>query len=394
MKTLHYILFSLIFFTAGTTSSIDGETIDMSNTTSDRTLNLSAIYDTIEYIKLETTQECVIGSIKKILPYSNRLYILDDMYSNIFVFDNNGHYLNSIGKKGTGPDEYIFIDDICIDNITERLFVLDNSQNRIQVYNLEGNFITSVKIEYSIGEIEYLKNNRILCYNDFKSVHALEKNNSRPLLTIIDIDKGKTVWSDEFISFNIEGQEVISPFSATSTNTEETLVFNILTSSIYNIDQTGIKQKFILDFGEKDRNNRIKHCETLNDKELTAYDVCTDCKFSPQYTMITSVFKERDFIFITAVNYLEGKQFFIKYDTLNQTQIYAKGISLFNNDIDYGLPFIPPISMFNGKSYGFIDAYSFHEAFINNTANDKLREMARNTTEEDNPIIFVAKLKL
>ena len=170
--------------------------------------------------------------------------------------------------------------------------------------------------------------------------------------------------------------------------------FFLTNAYIYNIDQTGIKQKFILDFGEKDRNNRIKHCETLNDKELTAYDVCTDCKFSPQYTMITSVFKERDFIFITAVNYLEGKQFFIKYDTLNRTQIYAKGISLFNNDIDYGLPFIPPISMFNGKSYGFIDAYSFHEAFINNTANDKLREMARNTTEEDNPIIFVAKLKL
>ncbi len=68
------------------------------------------------YIPLQTIEESLIGDIKKVIYRDGRFYINDRTSDKIVVFDNNGKYITNIDKKGRGPNEYLKIDDFCVDN--------------------------------------------------------------------------------------------------------------------------------------------------------------------------------------------------------------------------------------------------------------------------------------
>jgi len=71
-----------------------------------------------------------------------RIYIADYLDQSIKVFDPNGKYIKSIGKKGEGPGEFILIGDLTI-LPDGRLFVMDRNTRRISLFDTKGNYIES-----------------------------------------------------------------------------------------------------------------------------------------------------------------------------------------------------------------------------------------------------------
>jgi len=70
------------------------------------------------------------------------IYVLDYMYCQIKVFNNEGKYLKTIGRKGSGPGEFrtawkIFIDE------KDYLYTTDLNLRRLTVFNQEGVYDTS-----------------------------------------------------------------------------------------------------------------------------------------------------------------------------------------------------------------------------------------------------------
>ena len=62
---------------------------------------------------LETTDEVLVGKIGKIIKRKGYFFILSEERE-IFQFDDNGRFISTLNKLGTGPDEYTMITDFAI----------------------------------------------------------------------------------------------------------------------------------------------------------------------------------------------------------------------------------------------------------------------------------------
>ena len=71
-----------------------------------------------------------------------RVYIADDTDMAIKVFDPQGKYLRSIGRKGEGPGEFTYIGDI-VPLPDGRLLVTDFQARRTSFFSPEGQFLVS-----------------------------------------------------------------------------------------------------------------------------------------------------------------------------------------------------------------------------------------------------------
>jgi hypothetical protein len=117
-----------------------------------------------EIFPLETSDECLLSDISKIIFQNGMYYISDDATLALYVFDSNGKLLKKLDRKGQGPGEYVtlrtfdIIDrDVWISDISKRkLMVLDSLFNlRYEIPDLK---IRVIHINH-IGENMYLCNN-------------------------------------------------------------------------------------------------------------------------------------------------------------------------------------------------------------------------------------------
>lgn len=85
----------------------------------------SSLFDSFKVIKLETNEHSLMGRITKIEFYNNRFYILDTSRI-LYVFNNEGKFLNKLSRQGYGPEEYIELRDF---------YVCRNGDIKILTYN-------------------------------------------------------------------------------------------------------------------------------------------------------------------------------------------------------------------------------------------------------------------
>jgi sugar lactone lactonase YvrE len=89
---------------------------------------------------------------------TGRLYVLDSKEANVKVFDRNGDYIKTIGRKGQGPGELQMPNDIYVDS-KGRLYISDVWNDRLSVFNIQGIFLGSSNFEeYSVGKIVGVNN--------------------------------------------------------------------------------------------------------------------------------------------------------------------------------------------------------------------------------------------
>ena len=94
----------------------------------------------VEYIALETNDDFITQGLvqdigRDIIIVTNRN---DD--GDIFTFDRNGKALKKINRKGQGAEEYTDVLGIALDEDNGEMFVNDYLARKILVYDLDGNF--------------------------------------------------------------------------------------------------------------------------------------------------------------------------------------------------------------------------------------------------------------
>lgn len=150
---------------SSTTKDSTIETIPVfSNYTAE--LPFSAFVDTIELIPLETTEENLIGEITRLIFNDGKYYIRSTnsmQNAKLFVFDENGKYLQKISKQGGGPEEYIEFKDFTMTNDNQ---VVIADYQKLLYFDSDGNFSHSNKINQSFSATELLatKENDILVF--------------------------------------------------------------------------------------------------------------------------------------------------------------------------------------------------------------------------------------
>ena len=151
---------------------------------SPKEIMLNELASDIRYVHLETTDDCLMNNEFYIMQYTGE----DIITSGIFHFDKNGKFLNKIGSKGQGPEEYL-----------QGLFAFGDWKNKLlyvqnwttlTCYGFDGTFVRSVPTpQLNMGAAGLFDENHILYSND---IYYADKANPIQLY-MVDSQNGKTV---------------------------------------------------------------------------------------------------------------------------------------------------------------------------------------------------------
>ncbi len=142
--------------------SINPKDIDKSGRT-----KISLISDEVLYIPLETSEDVLVGNVKKMVVWNGYYIIWDSMSEAIFCFDAEGKLHSKIKKQGMGPEEYPRISDFTIDKKTGHVHIYWDVGQAIYEYSLKGGFIQKTAMDGIIlSSIALLKKDTYLCYGE------------------------------------------------------------------------------------------------------------------------------------------------------------------------------------------------------------------------------------
>ena len=124
---------------AATISVEAGNYVESWNLTTETT-NKNFIEENIESIKLiplETNDNCLIGSISDITLRGDTIIVADiNKSGKVYLFNSEGKYISSIGKKGEGPGEYGGLNELQI--VGDTISITDWLRWQIVSYPLSG----------------------------------------------------------------------------------------------------------------------------------------------------------------------------------------------------------------------------------------------------------------
>ena len=88
------------------------------------------------------------------------IYVLDWGDVCIKVFDSNGKYLRTIGRKGQGPGEFEFLTYMSLSS-DGRIFLMDSVNRRIVVFDKYGEYLSGFRMEGTLRQMKTDDQNRI-----------------------------------------------------------------------------------------------------------------------------------------------------------------------------------------------------------------------------------------
>ncbi|MFQ5705644.1 MAG: 6-bladed beta-propeller, partial [Gemmatimonadales bacterium] len=83
-----------------------------------------------------------------------RIYVLDRQIQEVRVFQEDGSYVRTLGRKGEGPGEFRGADGLGW-GPQGRLWVVDQRLHRFSVYDTSGNYVTSYRAPMRIRQWEW-----------------------------------------------------------------------------------------------------------------------------------------------------------------------------------------------------------------------------------------------
>ncbi len=116
-------------------------------------------YD-FDYIKLETTEECLISSINKIINCNDTIIIHSIKSNNIFEFSNTGTFIKKY-SIGNGPNDIIYPVDIAYNKDNNTLWILDNYRI-LKEFNRDGKLKSQTQVKDPYMRIATLDSNLFL----------------------------------------------------------------------------------------------------------------------------------------------------------------------------------------------------------------------------------------
>jgi hypothetical protein len=169
LKKAVYLL--LIVCCAGCKGKEDISTEEVINITIDinksEKADISEYVDSVRYIKLQTTDDNLIGFIKRVFFLDDRILVTDGQIGQILIFDNEGNFLNKIKKIGQGPGEYTGIAASLFDHMSKSIIIYNISLSKMLFYTLDGKFIKEISgfnDKAFIRDMINLPNGNFLCY--------------------------------------------------------------------------------------------------------------------------------------------------------------------------------------------------------------------------------------
>jgi len=107
--------------------------------------NATEFFKEVKFIKLESSEDNLIGEITKIIFSADQIYILDRFTKTIFIFDIKGKFITKIRSVGEGPGEYAYLKDFNLDSVKNELVLYDMAHQKFLFYELDGTYKKEIR---------------------------------------------------------------------------------------------------------------------------------------------------------------------------------------------------------------------------------------------------------
>ena len=162
-------------------------------------VSLKDLFSRIEVIPLETNDTALMDHVHRIRKVNNKYYILNEdypgfTYINILVYDVEGNFLHTIGKKGQGPEEYPWlIYDMDIDTEKDLVYMMSPS-GMLYLYRTDGSFVRKMNMPEGLiyHGLQFLNSNQLLSWAGGTDI-------DNDAMCVLDADSAKLIkglWRD------------------------------------------------------------------------------------------------------------------------------------------------------------------------------------------------------
>ena len=142
-------------------------------------------FSTAKIIPLSTTDEALIGGKFNRVKTSDKSICISDGEA-IYRFSQTGEYLGKIAKKGQGPDQYLHINDFVLDG-NENVWVASDHKKSLLLYSWDNRLIKEMKVNLTHIPCIHRLGDKLIIANKY----YLPDN--KHTLQVIDLNTGETI---------------------------------------------------------------------------------------------------------------------------------------------------------------------------------------------------------
>lgn len=392
--------------------------------TVDDVFPLSEVASDVEFVQLEVTDESLLGGELRSVHVSDSHILVDD-YEIICLYTRKGKFLTRIGRKGQGPEEYVFVVCAVLDEPNKEVHLL--TKTGVKTYDFNGKFKRNVSLlSYELfANFEpqmYVWNNYIFL-RDRISLTMPRKDIWTWALTDTSIQIKQKYYNSEITKRSKELNKQIGNIFGDTKWTEPlhpmvNFYNNDFTMCFYNGNtifrfdtiQLNFKSEYQLSFEKKASFEIASQWGKLDDR-IWDYYILYDYTITKDYLYLL-LSKGEDGI-ILRYNKKDGKTDYASFENkikerkLKITDVVHKSMTIdkmfFRNDISGGCPFNVDYKSENGKY--LVDIMSINDIEENIDMDELKNETVTNEASkqrwidllnrlsDDEQIIAIATLK-
>jgi hypothetical protein len=364
----------------------------------DKILNLGDYVQNIQYIKLETSNNILLGQILQIVYENNKFFLLDHPGKTCKIFDINGDFKGTVGAVGQGPGEYphcfsfdYFLDTdmVMLRTSPSGLFFYNSARDLTRITGQGGfseqlngarfrNTMFLDSTTYISDIVSFNKApHRIVIFNDLQILDTI------PIRSHIDKDDGGLFRGVEI--------GVMYRFK------DNIIHYKPLEDTVFSIDNTmEMKEHLVFQYGKHKWRLKedVRRSDWIYVKKMHETSQYVFIEFAAGPTLATERFAyvnldgaySQDNRICGVFNKHTGKL------SLMKQPIPAK--LGFKNDIDGGLPFWPKYITSSGELVDYYQAFEFIAAFEGKeNIPEDVKAILKDLKDDDNPVVAIAKLK-
>ena len=374
MKTITIISCIILCFVSACSTTDNKESVYVDIDPKRKVMD-STIFTDREVIFLDCDNpESLLRGINVIDLYKDVIYVYDKPRMNLLTFSKDGSYLSKIGRIGQGPGEYVRMCTFCIDRDNEEIIISTDTPSKIMFFSLSGKFIAETKTDDTLYEIVKKGNNLYssLIINDKYefAIYTLENHSVKSVKYCETPER----------TFNKENR-MQPPGIMLLMSKSDILFTRTFDNTIYKIANERLVPHMVLDFGKYNLSN----VNTLDNDAVRS-----------------KIFNDRMIYGITNAKSIGGKIIFCGQpngifvaESNNSAQQYGKIIDsrfLIEHNENHMTPVLDPesnIIAFTHQANDFKNLVAINK----NSYTDEIVKLISNIDPEDNPIIFLYKLK-
>ena len=277
----------LAAMSCGRKGAQDDGVIEVSLT--DGRIEWEELFDSIRVIPLETSDSVLLTGAGRTVIWGGDMYILNR--DRVFRFDSLGHFKNSLGRVGNGPEEYLYAYDFEFNPDTGNLFILSPFGTAYE-YSTDGEFIASHELPAmpNYQRLRRLKNGKwmawTLCYYGEQPISILSEDLSECIRTPeINLHMTDLLWTIPEI-FEYDSDLYMS---------------TAFDQTVYIVSSDTIVPAYRWDFGEE--NN-------ISEEALAKYDETPSTDPNENWERTVAFFKDTDITHFVTSSRLNSRYIF------------------------------------------------------------------------------------